>query len=188
MDPTYFEYSLPEPPLVESWGQGLVVNHNPNATFPLPRGYFPEAVEAYIEDGKYKAEYLYWSPFSSRTRVRHFANPKSRPPRVPVAAITRSEFEDMCGFAVDDSNPPFTEEGWFMDETGSFLGMVVQHKADQDWGYVILARDEHFQFRAIDTNASKLSRLIARRELQFAISNLVAGTQRIFPQGGIDRL
>ena len=142
MDPTYFEYSLAEPPLVESWGQGLVVNHNPNATFPLPRGYFPEAVEAYIEDGKYKAEYLYWRPFSSRTRVRHFANPKSRPPRVPrvyVAAITRSEFEDMCGFAVDDSNPPFTEEGWFMDETGSYLGMVVQHKADQDWGYVILA-------------------------------------------------
>jgi hypothetical protein len=75
-----------------------------------------------------------------------------------------------------------------MDETESFLGMVVQHKADQDWGYVILARDEHFQFRAIDTAASKLSHLIARRELQFAISNLVAGAQRIFPQGGIDRL
>ena len=186
MDPTYFEYNLAEPPLVESWGQGLVVNHNPNALFPLPRGYFPEALEGYIEDGEYKAEPPIWHPFSSRTRTRHFANPENRPPRVPrvyVSAITKREFESMCGFAGHDSNPFFTEEGWFIDETESFLGVVVQHKVDQDWGYVVLARDEHFQFRAIETAASKLSRLIARRELQFAISNLVAGAQRIFRQG-----
>ena len=190
MDPTYFEYNLAEPPLVESWGQGLVVNHNPNALFPLPRGYFPETLEGYIEDGEYKAELPYWHPFSSRTRILHFANPQDRPPRVPrvhVGAITKSEFETVCGFAVHDSNPFFTEEGWFMDETESFLGVVVLHKADRDWGYVILARDEHFQFRAIETAASKLSRLIARRELQFAISNLVTGAERIFPQGQIDR-
>ena len=186
MDPTYFEYSLAEPPLVESWGQGLVVNHNPSALFPLPRGYFPEALEGYIEDGEYKADLPYWHPFSSRTRILHFANPKNRPPRaarVHVGAITKRDFERSCGFAVDDSNPFLTEDGWFMDETESFLGVVVQHKADQDWGYAILARDEQFQFRAIETAASKLSRLIARRELQFAISDLVAGAQRIFPQG-----
>ena len=74
-----------------------------------------------------------------------------------------------------------------MDGKEGFLGVVDLHKADRDWGYVILARDEHFQFRAIETAASKWSRLIARRELQFAISNLVAGAQRIFPQGQIDR-
>ena len=100
-----------------------------------------------------------------------------------VGAITNREFEGLRGFSVDDSNPFFTEDGWFMDETESFLGVVVQHKTDQDWGHIILARDEHFQFRAIETAASKLSRLIARRELQFAISNLVAGAQRIFQQG-----
>ena len=137
MDPTYFEYSLAEPPLVESWGQGLVVNHNPNALFPLPRGYFPEALEGYIEDGEYRAEPPYWHPFSSRTQMLHFANPQNRPPRVPrvhVGAITKRDFERSCGFAVDDSNPFLTEDGWFMDETESFLGVVVQHNADQDWG------------------------------------------------------
>ena len=100
-----------------------------------------------------------------------------------VAAITKSDFEGVCGFAVHDSNPLLTEEGWVMDETESCLGVVVQDKADQDWGYVILARDEHFQFRAIETASSKSSRLIARRELQFVVSNLVAGSQRIFRQG-----
>ena len=186
MDPTYFEYSLAEPPLVEPWGQGLVVNHNPNALFPLPMGYFPEALEGYIEDGEYKADGPYWHPFSSLTQILQFANPQNRPPRIPrvyVGAIAKSEFEGVCGFAVHDSNPLLTEEGWFMDETESFLGVVVQHKADQDWGYVILARDEHFQFRAIETASSKSSRLIARRELQFAVSNLIAGAQRIFRQG-----
>ena len=188
MDPTYFEYNLAAPPLVESWGQGMVVSHNPNALFPLPMGYFPGALEGYVEDDEYKGKLPYWHPFSSRTRVLHYAAPRSRPsqsPRVHVGAITKMEFANWCGFAADDSNPFLTEEGWFMDETASFLGVVVQHKADRDWGYVILARDEHFQFRAIETAASQSSRLIARRELQFAMSNLVAGAQRIFPQGRI---
>lgn len=185
MDPTYFEYSLAEPPFAESWGQGLVVHHNPNALYPVPRGYFPDALEGYVENGLYQTEVTYWHPFSSRTRIVHFTNRESRPPKVPrvyVSAIAKSEFEDMCGFSLQGSNPYLTEEGWFMDETESFLGVVVQHKADQDWGYVILARDEHFRFRAICEAASKSSRLIARREMQFAISDLVAGPQRIFPQ------
>ena len=185
VDPTYFEYSLAEPPLVEPWGQGLVVNHNPNAQFPLPRGYFPKSLEAYIEDGEYKTEVSSWHPFSSRTRIRHFPNLENRPHRVPrvyVSAITRGEFEGMCGFTVHDANPFLTQEGWFADETESFIGVVVRHKLDRDWGYVILARDDNFQFRAIEAVASKSSRLVARRELQFTISNLVAGAQRIFPQ------
>ena len=186
VDPTYFEYSLAEPPIVEPWGQGLVVNHNPNALFPLPRGYFPESLEAYVEDGEYMTEVSSWHPFSSQTLIRHFANFENRPHRVPrvhVSAITRREFEGLCGFTVHDANPFLTQEGWFTDETESFIGVVVRHKSDKDWGYVILARDEHFQFRAIKTAASKSSRLVARRELQFTISNLVAGAQRIFPQG-----
>ena len=186
MDPTYFEYSLAEPPLVESWGQGLVVHHNPNALFPIPRGYFPEALEGYIEDGVYKTEIPYWYPFSSRTQIIQFADPENRPHRVHrvhIGAIPKSDFEEMCGFAVPETNPFLTQEGWFIDETESFLGVVVRHKVDQDWGYVILARDENFQFRAIEAAASRSSRLVARRELQFAVSALVAGAQRIFPQG-----
>ena len=185
MDPTYFEYSLAEPPLVESWGQGLVINHNPNALFPLPKGYFPDALEAYIVDGEYKTDCPPWHPYSSRTHTLYFADPRSRPPRshrVYVGAITKADFEAMCGFAVQNADPFLTQEGWFTDETESFLGVVVRHKVYRDWGYVVLARDEHFRFRAIKTDAYKPSRLIARRELQFAMSDLVAGAQRIFPR------
>ena len=189
-DPTYFAYSLPEPPVIESWGQGLVVNHNPNALFPLPKDFFPEAVQAYIEDGEHKSDFPDWHPIMSETLVRHFTKPEGRPlkvPRIQVAAITKGDFRSICRFTVDDSNPILTEDGWFIDETERFLGVVVWHKTDQDWGYVILARDEYFQFRAIDSVASISARDIARTELQFAIAKLATGSQRIFPQGKFER-
>jgi hypothetical protein len=44
MDPTFFSYSMDEPPLVETWGQGLVVCHNPKCVHPVPKGFFPDAV------------------------------------------------------------------------------------------------------------------------------------------------
>ena len=184
-DPTYFEYSLAEPPLVESWGQGLVVNHNPNALFPLPRDFSPEAMQAYIEDGEYKSDPPDWHPIISRTLVKHFARLEDRPPSVPrvhVAAIPKSAFEEICRFAVDDVNPILMQDGWFIDETESFLGVVVWDQTDQDWSYVILARDEHFQFRAIEMVASISERHLAREKLQLAIAKLVAGGQRVFPK------
>ena len=150
---------------------------------PLPMDFFPEAVQAYIEDGEYRSDHPCWHPIISKTIVREFSRPEHRRPRIPrayVAAITKSDFENICGFAVDDSNPILKEDGWFIDETESFLGVVVWHKADQDWGYVILARDEHFQFRAIDSAASMPERALARGELQLAIMKLVVEGQRIF--------
>lgn len=184
-DATYFSYSLSEPPFVESWGQGLVVNHNPNALFPLPMDFIPEAVQGYIEDGVHKAEHPGWHPIMSTTRILHFPKPGKHQPSVPrafVAAISKSEFASTCGFALDSANPILAEEGWFIDEAESFLGVLVRDKIDEDWGYVILARDQHFQFRAIDTAASMTTRDEARGRLQLAIAAKVADCQRIFPQ------
>ena len=183
-DPSYFSFSLAQPPLVEWWGQGLVVHHNPNALFPLPTDFFHGAMQAYIEDGQYKADIPDWHPFVSTTFIFHFEESKSwqvMGPRVNVAPITKSSFRSAFPFEPDVMGLT-TEEGWFTDESESFLGVVVKDKADQDWGYIILARDEHFIFRAIDTAHSRPTREIARVELQLAMAKLVTGGQRIFPQ------
>ena len=183
-DPSYFSYSLAQSPLVEWWGQGLVVHHNPNALFPLPKDFFPGAMQAYIEDGQYKSDIPDWHPFVSTTFIAHFEESKSwsmTGPRVYVTPITKSEFRNAFPFDTDVMGIT-TEEGWFIDESESFLGVVVKDKADQDWGYIILARDEHFIFRAIDTAHSRPTREIARMELQLAIAKLVMKGQRIFPQ------
>ena len=183
-DPAYFFYSLSQAPLVEWWGQGLVVHHNPNALYPLPKDFFPGAMQAYIEDGQYKAEIPDWHPFTSTTVDLHFEEPKSTSLtglRVYVTPIKKSEFSAVCPFSANETWP-FKEEGWFIDETESFLGVVVKDKADQNWGYVILARDERFIYRAIDTAHSRPTRERARIELQLAMAKLVMQDQRIFPQ------
>ena len=183
-DPSYFAYSLAQPPLVEGWGQGLVVHHNPNALFPLPRDYFPDAMQVYVEDGRRTSDVPDWHPFVSTTFMFHFETSKSwamTGPRVYVMPITQDEFRSKFPFDTDIMGIT-TEVGWFTDESESFLGVIVEDKTDHDWVYVILARDEQFLFRVIDTAHSYPSREIARRELQFAMAKLVMEGQRIFPQ------
>jgi hypothetical protein len=189
MDPTFFSYNLDEPPLVESWGQGLVVLHNPTCLHPLPTDFFVHAVQGYIKDGVYRSDHLAWHPFSSKTMIVHLGDIKNKVPkalrqkgRIMVGAITSDEFVAACGFTVPRSNPLGEEQGWFSDETGSFLGVVVRDKIDDDWGYVVLARDIEFRFRAIEAESSLASKDEARMTLQMSIAKLLSQPQRIFPQ------
>lgn len=191
MDPTFFSYNLAEPPFVERWGQGLVVLHNPNARLPLPRDFFLDAVQGYVEDGIFKTDHPAWHPISSTTLIFHLGEVKEkilkvfpkRVPRLAVEAIAKEHFQELCGFAVRESNSIVEEHGWFSDESSSLLGVVVRDKADNDWGFVILGRDEYFQFRAIEMRASLPTRDQVRVELQIRISELLSSPQRIFPQG-----
>lgn len=188
MDPTLFAYDVGQPPLVESWGQGLVVCHNPRARHPLPRDYFCNAVQAHIEDGVFVSEHRGWHPMSSKTLVFHSGEMKKKIPEplvsrpaVAVGAIPKSEFQEITGI-VHDQNPLWDEHGWFGDESNSFLGVVIYDKGDDDWGYVVLARDPYFAFRAIETKASLPSRMEAREALQIRIIDLVRQPKRIFVQ------
>jgi hypothetical protein len=190
VDPTLFSYTLDEPPLVESWGQGLVVLHNPKCLHPLPRDYFIDAVQGYLDGDLLKFDHAGWHPFSSKTLILHLgelkkevANRVPRHPRVAVHAISRDEFRGISGIVTDASHPVCDEQRWFADETESFLGVVVRDKVDGDWGYVVLARDKHFRFRAIETDVSVNTREEARRKMQIRIAQLLSSPQRIFDQG-----
>ena len=178
MDPTYFEYNMSDPLIEETWGQGMVVYHNPKALYPVPKSFFAEALQGYLEDGKVNADVPFWHPYTSITRSLHFNSPASRPATQPglyVTSISRAKFRELCPFAQDNSNPLFTEEGWFIDDEVSFLGVVVKHRSDQTWGYVILARDKNGIFRAIVTEAGGPTRDETRLQLQMAIASLVKG-------------
>lgn len=189
MDATFFMYDLDEPPFVETWGQGLLLMHNPRAVHPLPRTAVADLVQNYFEDGIVKADHPSWHPFTSKTVIRHMGTVKSEldkvvPRRGPIAvgAITQREFQAACGFEVLDTNPIGEEHGWFSEETGSFLGVLVRDKIDHDWGFVVLARDEHFRFRAVDANVSFGTRDDARRHLQLKVAEYLRSSKRIFPQ------
>lgn len=188
MDPTFFSYSLDEPPLVESWAQGLVVLHNPYARHPLHRDFFIDAVQGYIENEVLSFVYPDWHPFSSNTLILPMGEAKKKfralqPKRFAIAAITKEQFQAACGFAVPDSNHLVEEHGWFMDETGALLGVVIRDKIDGDWGYVVLGRDTQFCSRPVAMEASLHSRYKARAELQARMSRFLSHPQRIFPPG-----
>ncbi len=181
MDPTFFSYNLVEPPLVETWGQGLVISHNPDAMHPLPRDFFVGAVQEGVEDGKLVASAMGFHPLSSMTYVVHFG--EERPPRAPrflVEAIREKEFRRLTGLP---RNPIVTEDGWFADESFGFLGVVSKDNFDQDWGFAILARDECWLFRAIDFDTSLPTRDHARRQIYERMAKLQSKGQRIFPDG-----
>jgi hypothetical protein len=189
MDPTLFSYNLDEPPFVETWGQGLVIMHNPRCRHPLPREYFVDAVQAYMEDGKLVTDHTSWHPYSSNTVTLYFGGAKEelakhfpkRKPLVGVSPIPRDEFRRMCG-DVEYRVPFGQEHGWFSDVSDSFLGVILHDAEDDDWAYVVLARDQNFQFRAIEAESGIPLRDIAREALQLKIAELLSSPQRVFPQ------
>jgi len=188
MDPAFFAYDVGQPPSVETWGQGIVVCHNPHARYPLPNDFFPDAVQQRIENGVFVSYHKGWHPFSSKTFCAYLGELKAQLPKtllsrgcLAVGPITKTEFQSIIGIN-QDGNPVFDEHGWFSDESDSFFGVVIYDKEDKDWGFVILARDPHFAFRAIETGASLPSRYAARVKLQIRMSQLLRNPKRIFIQ------
>lgn len=189
MDATFFSYSLNEPPLVEPWGQGLVVLHNPNCLHPVRRDFFVDAVQCYIENNRFISEHNSWHPIASKTNIYHLGDIKKklkevspRQPNLAVAAIHKDYFHTVCALSQPYADLVGEEQGWFADETESFFGVVIRDRGDDDWGFVILARDKYFVFRAIDSKFQFLTRDIARINLQIRIAELLSHPQRIFPQ------
>jgi hypothetical protein len=189
MDPTFFAYNMDEPPLVETWGQGLVLCHNPKSLHPIPRGVFPDAVEFYVEADQLVSEHRGWHPYASNTLNVFLGETKQqlrdctpyRRTNMTIAAISKSDFHTTWGRSLTTPFAFGEEHGWFQDGTGGFLGVIIRDLSDRDWGFVVLGRDEHFEFRAIAVESSIPSRDEARLAVQLKIASLLQSPQRIFP-------
>jgi hypothetical protein len=193
MDPTFFSYNLDEPPLVETWGEGLVAFHNPHCLHPIPHTFFVSAVQGYVKDGMFMTDHTYapWHPISSTTMVRHVGEAKAklsevlpRRGRCAISSIPKKAFQQMWGFAISEDNPLIEERGWFADESGSFLEVVFEDKIDHDWSCVILARDQLFQFRVIFCESSLSTRWSAVDILHEKMVKLLSSPKRIYTDGG----
>jgi hypothetical protein len=67
--------------------------------------------------------------------------------------ITSGEFHQFCPHY---PTQPWLigEHEWWRSEAGHLLGVVTFDKFDRDWGCVVLGKDEHGQFRAINVQVS----------------------------------
>lgn len=183
--PIQFTYDLDHPPVLETWGQGLMVFYNPNALLPIPSDYFPDAAQTYIEDGQMKSDLPGFHPFMSQTvqipiKRRIFDSPKEAD--LPIESILKNEFE---GFK-PARNPALTiiadEKEWFADKNRVILGVLLLDRTDRDWTYAVLGRDEAGVFRWIDGQSSIKTRDKARNQLLATMLRIYESGQSVFPQ------
>jgi hypothetical protein len=95
--------------------------------------------------------------------------------------ISLAEFDERTNHAYR-AVTAFTAalEHW-VDERGVLLGVVTLDRVDLDHGYVVLGRDEHGQFRAIETASSHTSIEKARAALQSTMREIANSGATMFP-------
>lgn len=184
MDSALFAYDMDDPNVVEPWGQGLSVLHNPRALIPVPDGFFPHANEHHLTDGGIAASTDGWHPFNSTTVVldlgkvrkdKYFRALLGHGPRV-VAAIPKPYFWSLDPLVELDGE----EDGWYADEFEAFLGLVLRR--EKDWKAIVFARDYHFRFFPIAKATGISSRLEAVDRLQHKMMGFLGSPRRLFDE------
>ena len=93
------------------------------------------------------------------SKVRHLVH-------VTIEPLSRRRFDALGGYARDPKIPLIFEElEWYSAPDERVLGTLVRDYEDQDFGWVILARDERLRYRAIDVNSTLPDLETAREQL-----------------------
>ena len=176
--PLPFAYDLDDPLVVENWGQGLMVLHNPNALHPIPGDYFPEVAESYLKNDLVKTDLPSFYPYMSQTLCVSF----TLDDQPPVESITKHEyysFNPAKNPAVDLIS---RDKEWYADKDRIILGAILLDTIDNDWVYIILGRDGKGVFRWIEGEVSIVDRDKARERLVKKMKSILLTGQMVFPQ------
>lgn len=176
--PLPFSYNLEEPPITETWGQGLMVLHNPNALHPIPRDYFPDAAESYLEAGVVKTDLPPFYPYMSQTLCVAF----DLDVQPPIESITKNEYYSFKPFKNPAVDLYSRDKEWYTDKDRIILGAVLLDTVDNDWVYIILGRDENGVFRWIEGEVSIKDRDKARENLVQKMMGILLTGHKVFPQ------
>lgn len=183
--PLNFHYDLDHPFIEERWGQGTVVLYNPNAIHPLPRGFFVDSVETYMDDGKLQSDVPMFHPFASITSIGLIVSKSLKSvddSSKPIGTILKREFHTL--FKKSEYSDLLSEEKeWFADENRNIIGTVFRDKIDDDFLFVILGRDERGEFRAFEVSHSFETREEARKQLIKKMTQIFKSGRMLFPQG-----
>jgi hypothetical protein len=94
---------------------------------------------------------------------------------------------------VDWTRGPMTgdlikELEWYSDESERVLGVLTLDLVDDDFGYILLSRDEVDRYRCIDVETSLIDVDLARNRLKEALNQQSKTGEKTFPQGDADEL
>jgi hypothetical protein len=174
--PKQFKYDIRQRPTAETWGEGLEVFHNPNAVIPLPRQFFSQAADSVLlPDGQIESLVPEFHPYMSHSMCLPV---ESLPivhdvDGVTVDALTAHEFNQLKNLTEEDALllEKFAEEvEWLGDRDRECIASVLHDFADNDWNFVVLARDQAGEFRPIEIVCSLPDRPLARDSAVRAIA------------------
>src|SRR3546814_20103435 len=85
-----------------------------------------------------------------------------------LVELSRRRFEALAAYTRLPSILLFIKElAWFATADERLIGVITEDRQDQNFGWVVLGRDERMRYRAIDQNAS-LPSVEASRDQMFA--------------------
>jgi len=143
-------YDMEESPFYESWGQGLVVLHNPHALHPLSHDYFPDAAQVYIDHNVLAADLPPYHPYSTMTEVMFQVDIPIDFPEKNIAAILKSEYDKLSIDKKSTVDLLFQEKQWFSDRNKIVVGTVLMDRSDEDWCYIIFGIKSDGKYRTLE--------------------------------------
>lgn len=112
---------------------------------------------------------------------RHKEPQRSRNMNEQIVEISREEFDKFEPFRAG-AEAYVLEKEWFRDDASNFIGLITQDRADEDWGFVLMGRDQKGKFRAIDFFSGNEKKEEAKRHLFRSMSKYIKSGMRVFPQ------
>jgi ribosomal protein L30 len=106
------------------------------------------------------------------------------PPLNEIKPLSRLRFNALAGYArLPATVLMFEELEWHGTNDERVIGALVRDRADKDFGWIVLGRDERLRFRAISAGSSLVSADAARDELFSGIKAEHAKPDKEFHQG-----
>lgn len=111
-------------------------------------------------------------------------SPPNSPPLPAMEVIPRHRFRILTLVREPLADVFAQEWEWYRDPQEVVIGTVFLDTTDEDWGFLVMGRDENGQFRWIDGKCSFASREAARAPLWTAMREAAGSGQVVFPQPG----
>ena len=100
-----------------------------------------------------------------------------------IRPITKEEFDKFKPARGPMVATLVRERVWYVDDAGNIIGTVFVDLPDDEWNFVILGRDEHGRFRAIEVKSDFGTRDNAVSKILEAMSKIETSEESVFPQG-----
>lgn len=100
---------------------------------------------------------------------------------MPIRPISREQFDALQPAIKPVTRLRVEEREWFADEAGSIIGAITFDPTEEDWGWVILGRNEPGEFRLTQMATRLPSHPEARTQLRDAMSQFSATGKNVFP-------